>query len=77
MEIKTIDEAIEFLQTKAGINVEIMTAKYRVSDFDMDSYIEDDKQLIEYAKEQQEAIGEEEVCDECGNIHTKGTGEPK
>lgn len=54
--ITNVDEAIEFLGKKAGINVEEVTHKWRIWDNDFDSSCKDDKELIEYAKEQQEAI---------------------
>lgn len=59
-EIKDVNEAIAFLETKAGINVEIVDYKYRVSDNDFDCRMTDDKELIDYANEQMEAIGEDE-----------------
>lgn len=54
--IKDVDEAIKFLQEQAGIDVEEINAKYKVSDTDFINYIKDDKELIEYANEQKEAI---------------------
>jgi len=59
-EIKNVDEAIAFLEDKAGISVAIVDYKYRVFDNDFDEPITDDKELIEYANEQMEAIGEDE-----------------
>ena len=55
--MKTEQEAIEFLQKEAGISVEIVDYKYRVFDEDFDCPIKDTKALIEYAKEQKEAMG--------------------
>jgi len=56
--IKTTDEAIEFLSEKAGIKTEIVDYKYRVSDQDFNCSIKTDKDLIDYANEQMEAINE-------------------
>ena len=57
-EIKTVDEAIRFLSEKVGISTEIVRYKYRVSDMDFDCPIRTDKDLIDYANEQKEAIEE-------------------
>lgn len=54
IKIKTVEEAIKFLQEAADINVEIITAKYRIFDEDFDDFVKDDKSLIVYAQEQQE-----------------------
>ena len=67
-EIKDIDEAIAFLEDKAGINVEIIDYKYRVSDNDFDDRITDDKELIDYANEQKEAIEFDDEADELKEI---------
>ena len=56
--ITTKEEAISFLIEKAGINVEVVDYEYRVFDSDFNSPIKDAKELIEYANEQKEAIGE-------------------
>jgi len=54
--IKDINEAIKFLQEKAGINVEEIEYKWRIWDNDFDFNCKDDKELIDYANEQMEAI---------------------
>jgi len=57
MEIKTIEEAIKYLEEKAGINVmERNKAKWDVWDDDFDDVINTDEDLIDYANEQKEAI---------------------
>jgi len=58
IKIKTKEEAIEFLEEEANINVEIVDYKYRVSDNDFEDTIKDTKELIEYANEQAEAIND-------------------
>ena len=60
--IKDVDEAIKFLFEKANINVEVVNYKYRVYDNDFDSPIKDDKELIDYANEQKEALEEVSRC---------------
>ena len=55
-EIKTVEEAIKFVSDKAGISTEIVDYKYRVFYEDFNSPIRTDKELIDYANEQKEAI---------------------
>ena len=61
-EIKDVDEAIEFLSDKVGIDTEVVNYKYRVIDVegDFNVPITTDKELIDYANEQKESMGEEE-----------------
>ena len=54
--IKTVEEAIDFLENKAGINVDENTHKWTIWDIDFRDYCKDDKELIDYANEQMEAI---------------------
>lgn len=54
--IKTVEEAIKFLEERAGINVEEVEYKWRIWDNDFDDSCKEDKDLIEYANEQMEAI---------------------
>jgi len=55
-EIKTVDEAIRFLSEKVNISTEIVDYKYRVFDEDFNCPVRTDKDLIDYANEQKEAI---------------------
>jgi len=54
--IKTRKEAINFLRNNAMINVEIVDYKYRVWDKDFNQPIKTNKELIDYANEQKEAL---------------------
>lgn len=55
--ITTTEQAIDFLEKKAGISVkDVSSYKYKVFDEDFTDFIKTDKELIEYAKEQQEAM---------------------
>ena len=55
-EIKTINQAVEFLET-IGIDVDdVSHYKYKVYDNDFSDFVETDKDLIDYANEQQEAL---------------------
>ena len=56
VEIKTVDEAIKFLSDKVCISTEIVDYKYRVWDEDFNVPIKTDKDLIDYANEQKDAI---------------------
>jgi len=57
--ITNVTEAIIFLEKEVGISVEeVPNYKYRIFDKDIDNYIKDDEDLIEYANEQKEAIEE-------------------
>lgn len=55
-EIKSVNKAIEYLREKAGIDTKIVNYKYRVSCEDFNVSIKTDKELIDYANEQREAI---------------------
>jgi hypothetical protein len=58
--LKTVEEAVEFLEKKAGINVAVNHKfyKYNIWDLDINEQIETDKDLIDYANEQKEALEE-------------------
>jgi len=61
--ITDVDEAIKFLENKAGIQVDLNHGfKWNITDAanDLNDWIKDDKALIDYANEQKEAIGEDE-----------------
>ena len=60
-EIKTKEDAIKFLEEEINISVEdISKYKYKIYDEDFCDFIKDDKELIDYANEQMEAIEENE-----------------
>lgn len=53
--IKTIEEAVFFLENNAQIDVELRNKdKWQISDSDINISIKDDKALIDYANEQKE-----------------------
>ena len=58
-EMKTVKRAIEFLTKKANSSVDVLHYKYRVFDEDFSVFLKTDKELINYANEQKEAIEEE------------------
>lgn len=59
-EIKTVKEAIRFLEKDMAFTVQDITKlKWAISDVDVLNTFETDEELIEYANEQKEAIGED------------------
>ena len=53
--IETIEEAIEFLETKLNISVEDYSkVKWKVYDEDFTDFVDSDNDLIDYANEQQD-----------------------
>lgn len=55
--IKSVNEAIKYLKEIAGIRVvNIKVYKYKVLDEDFECYMRTNKELIDYANEQKEAI---------------------
>ena len=60
-EIKTKEDAIKFLEEDINISVDdISKYKYKIYDEDFCDFVKDDKELIDYAIEQMEAIEENE-----------------
>ena len=61
-QIKTIEEAIRFLEEQAQINVKLRNKdKWQISDNDINMSIKDDNALIDYANEQKEALEEDDL----------------
>ena len=59
-QITNVKDAITFLETDAQIDVEDISGfKWGLSDNDMNFSLRTDKELIEYANEQKEALNEE------------------
>ena len=60
--IKTIKEAIKFLEDVVGINVGVNSIfyKYTIWDDEINEDIETDKDLIDYANELKEGLKEDE-----------------
>ena len=55
-EIKTVEEAINYLLEERGTNVKEIQAKWEVWDTDWNSTCIDDKDLIRYANEQKKDV---------------------